>query len=78
MSGVGAAQVLAFRIAGAGRLAQTKTAVIALIRVKQVSGKLGRLTKAERQDAGRQRVQATRVAGLGRIEQTPGALQCAV
>ncbi len=51
------------------------TAVVALIGIQQILGKLGRLAEAQRQHAGGQRIEAAGVAGLLGIEQPAHFLQ---
>ena len=65
-------QNLTFCIAASGGTTQHKGALVGLVCIQQILGKLGSLAKTEGQHAGRQRIQATRMACLGSKVQSLG------
>jgi hypothetical protein len=65
----------AFGVAGSGCLAEPAGCTIAFVRAQQVTGKLGRLTKANRQHSGSERIEAAAMPGLTRAKQSTHLLQ---
>ena len=66
---------IAFGIAGTGCLPQAAGGAVSLARIQQVSGELGRLTQAYRQNPGSQRVEAAAMPRLACTEKASYLLQ---
>jgi hypothetical protein len=66
---------LAFGVAGGGRHSEPERRLVALVRVEEITGNLGRLTEADRQEAAGEPVQAPCVPGLACTVQALDALE---
>ena len=65
----------AIRVSGIGRGSQLCRHTVALVRIQQVGANLGRLTKTQRQHAGRRRIQTAGMPRFLRIQQSSHHLQ---
>ena len=67
-----------FTVSRIRRLTETGSNPVGLVRIQQIAANLGRLTEANRQHAGRGRVEATRMPRFFCLQQALDPLQCMI